>query len=92
MDLMTVIGAAGAVCTTGSLVPQLMKCWQTRSVEDLSLRMLLLRASALALWIAYGVLKPDYLLVLVNAVSLALLLGILFFKLRGHGDGAAKPA
>jgi len=88
MDPVTVIGAVAACCTTGSLVPQLQKCWQTGSVEDLSLRMLLLRGSALALWIAYGVLKPDILIIVANAISLALLLAILFFKLRSH-DGEA---
>jgi MtN3 and saliva related transmembrane protein len=37
---------------------------------------------ALALWIVYGLMKSDVIIILANAVSLALLLGILYFKLR----------
>jgi len=35
-----------------------------------------------ALWVIYGFLKSDVVIIIANAVSLALLMGILFFKLR----------
>ena len=85
MDGATVIGSLAALCTTVSYVPQLKKCWQTGSASDLSLRMLLILASGLALWIGYGVLKADPVIIAANATGLALLLGILFFKLRETG-------
>ena len=93
MDLSTVIGTVAAFCTTVSYVPQLKKCWDTGSAGDLSLRMLLILASGVALWIGYGVLKGDLVIILANAVSLALLLAILAFKLRegGRAGAAARP-
>ena len=78
VDVGTVIGGIAAVCTTLSSVPQLKKCWETGSAGDLSLRMLLLHSTGVALWIGYGLVRGDW----VNSISLLLLLGILFFKLR----------
>jgi MtN3 and saliva related transmembrane protein len=80
--LVTVIGLMAAFCTTTSCIPQLKKCWQTGSTEDISLKMFLILATGVALWVVYGVLKSDPVIVLANAVSLCLLTGILFFKLR----------
>jgi MtN3 and saliva related transmembrane protein len=79
----SLIGAAAAFCTTISYVPQLKKCWTTGQADDLSLRMLLLLAMGLSLWIAYGVLRSDLVIVAANAVSLTLLTCILCCKLRG---------
>jgi hypothetical protein len=55
--------------------------------------MLLILATGVALWIGYGALKGDIVIFLANAVSLALLLAILGFKLCGRGrkGAAARP-
>jgi uncharacterized protein with PQ loop repeat len=50
---------------------------------DLSLKMLLMLASALGLWLVYGFMRADAMIIIANAVSLALLGGIVFFKVRG---------
>jgi len=49
---------------------QLKKCWDTGSAGDLSLRMLLILATGVALWIGYGVLKGDIVIILANAVPI----------------------
>ena len=81
-SLPTIIGVAAAICTTASYVPQLKKCWQTGETQDLSLKMLLILSGGIALWAVYGMLQGDWVIMLANIVSLALLFGILFFKLR----------
>ena len=43
----------------------------------------LLLASGLGLWLVYGFLRADAVTIIANALSLALLGGILFFKIRG---------
>jgi MtN3 and saliva related transmembrane protein len=43
--------------------------------------MLFLLAAGLSLWMLYGVLRGDGVIVVANAVSLALLGGNIFFKL-----------
>jgi MtN3 and saliva related transmembrane protein len=71
-----------AFCTTVSYFPQLKKCWQTGHTGDLSLRMFSILAAGIAMWTLYGILKSDLVIIVANSVSLALLLGILYFKLR----------
>ncbi len=83
-DLVTFIGLAASVLTTASYVPQLRKSWASGSTADLSLRMILTLASGLSLWVAYGWLRADAVIVLANTFSLALLLTILALKLRGR--------
>ncbi|WP_245309177.1 SemiSWEET family sugar transporter [Bradyrhizobium retamae] len=80
----TAVGLFAAVCTTVSYFPQLKKCWETGSAGDLSLKMFLILALGVATWIVYGFLQQDIVIIIANAVSLCLLLGILYFKLREH--------
>ena len=89
LTLETFVGAAAALCTTASYIPQLRKCWTTGETGDLSLKMLLLLACGLGLWMVYGLMRGDAVIILANGVSLALLGCILYFKLReSHGRGA----
>lgn len=82
MDQATIIGGVAAMCTTASYFPQLKKCWETGEAEDLSLHMFSVLSCGIALWIAYGVMKGDWIIIVANSVSLACLAGILYFKLR----------
>ena len=77
----TVVGLAAAVCTTTANIPQLKKAWTTGHTDDLSMNMLLVLASGLALWVAYGVLQKDIVIILANAISLALISGLVCLKL-----------
>ena len=92
MDTATAVGSLAAFCTTISYYPQLKKCWETGQAGDLSLKMFLILSAGIALWVVYGILKPDYVVIAANSVSLLLLCGILFFKLRERikGDGGTR--
>jgi MtN3 and saliva related transmembrane protein len=82
MDQTTFIGSFAAVCTTASYFPQLKKCWETNSAGDLSLKMFSVLAVGIALWVLYGFLQSDWVIVLANSVSFCCLMGILYFKMR----------
>jgi len=84
MDFTTIVGLAAAFCTTVSYYPQLKKCWDTGSAGDLSLKMFLTLAAGVALWAVYGFRRSDAVIIIANSISLALLMGILYFKLREH--------
>ena len=88
MDTTTVVGLIAALCTTVSYYPQLKKCWETGKADALSLRMFATLSVGIALWVVYGLLKQDVVIILANAVSLTLLGGILYFKLRGDRQPA----
>ena len=82
MDHVTLVGIIAAILTTASNWPQLQKCWATQSAGDLSLKMLLALAAGQALWITYGILKSDWVIILANCISISLVAGILYFKVR----------
>jgi MtN3 and saliva related transmembrane protein len=80
--LETLVGFVAAFCTTVSYIPQVKKCWQTGSSGDLSLKMLLILSTGIGLWVVYGILKGDWVIILANSVSLLFLLNLVFFKMR----------
>ena len=92
MEYDGILSALERRCSPAVSLPQLKKCWQTGKAEDLSLRAFVILASGVALWIVYGVLKSDWIIMAANAVSLALLCGILFFKLRGASRQSSSTA
>jgi MtN3 and saliva related transmembrane protein len=82
MDTTTAVGVIAALCTTVSYFPQLTKCWRTGRSDDLSLAMFLTLFAGITLWVVYGALRGDAVIIAANSVSLCFLTGILFFKLR----------
>ena len=87
MSLVTTVGLVAAFCTTISYVPQIRKIWATGETEDISLKMFLSLTAGIALWIVYGIMQRDAVIILANSVSLAFLAAILFFKLRNLARG-----
>ena len=49
------VGLLAAALTSLSYIPQLRKAWPRGKTEDVSLKMLIVLCSGLALWIIYGV-------------------------------------
>lgn len=76
------IGAAAAILTTFSFLPQVAKTWQTRSAADFSWIWLIAFASGLALWLVYGLALVSLPLIAANGITLSLVLMIAFVKWR----------
>jgi MtN3 and saliva related transmembrane protein len=76
------IGVCAAVLTSLSYIPQVRKAWPRGSTGDLSLRMLLVLTTGLLLWIGYGLLKGDWVIVIANGVGSTLSGSVLAFKIR----------
>lgn len=76
------IGICAAALTSLSYIPQVWKAWPRETTSDLSLKMLLALTAGLALWIVYGVLKSDWVIVAANGVGAALSASVLIFKIR----------
>lgn len=82
MDYITILGLIATTLTTGSSLPQIIQILKTKKTRDLSLPMYAALCSGILLWVAYGFLRGDAVLVIANAVGLALYGSILGFKLR----------
>ncbi|HYH05473.1 MAG TPA: SemiSWEET transporter [Thermoanaerobaculia bacterium] len=76
------IGALAAIGTTAAWLPQVVKTWRTRSAEDFSWTYLAMFTTGVSLWIAYGILRKDGVVLAANGVTLLLVATILFVKLR----------
>jgi MtN3 and saliva related transmembrane protein len=76
------IGIVAAALTSLSYIPQVRKAWPRGSTADLSLTMLVVLSTGLLLWIAYGLLSGDWVIVAANSVGGALSASILAFKIR----------
>ena len=72
MDLTTGIGIGASIFTATSLLPQLIKLLKEKKAEDISLGMLAILFIGLALWIYYGCLKKDWIIIISNSFSMAI--------------------
>jgi MtN3 and saliva related transmembrane protein len=76
------IGICAAILTSLSYIPQVRKAWPRGSTKDLSLHMLAVLTSGLLLWVGYGLLKSDWVIVVANSVGAILSGSVLAFKIR----------
>lgn len=81
------IGAGAALLTSLSYIPQVRKAWPRGATEDLSFKMLIALTSGLLLWIGYGLLKSDWVIVAANSVGATLSGSVLAFKIRDMRAG-----
>ena len=81
-SFMSAIGALAAICTSLSYIPQVTKALPRGSTGDLSFKMLAVLTTGLALWVGYGVVKGDWILVLANVTGGLLAGTVLVCKLR----------
>ncbi len=72
MDMIKLIGIGASVGTGLSLLPQLIKISKEKKAENVSMPMLGVLFAGLVLWIIYGLLKEDWIIIVSNAVSLVL--------------------
>lgn len=61
-----------------AFVPQIIKAIKTKSVKDISLFTLLQLSLGISLWIIYGIYLKDAIIILANAVTLAILVMLLY--------------
>ncbi len=84
--LIDIIGFTAASLTTFSFVPQFLKLIKTKKTEGLSLQMMVQIAAGLFLWIIYGLLRKDIVLISANFVGFVIVLStiVLYLKLKGQ--------
>ena len=82
MLLITIIGVTASACTAFSLLPQLIKLLKEKEAENISLGMLAILFAGLGLWIYYGVLKKDWIIIISNSISFILNVVLVFFAIK----------
>lgn len=76
------VGYVAGICTTFSAVPQIVKCYKSKSAADLSYLTLGLVETGLILWATYGILDKNYPIIVWNAVSILINTTLVAMKIR----------
>jgi MtN3 and saliva related transmembrane protein len=82
VKIISVLGFVAAALTSLSYIPQVQKALPKDSTGDLSLKMLVALFAGLALWIVYGLMVEDIVIVIANCVGGALVGVVLGCKVR----------
>ena len=69
MDKMTLIGIGASVFTSTALIPQLVKLIKEKKSEGTSMVMLVILFTGLVLWIYYGALRSDWIIIIANSFA-----------------------
>ena len=76
------IGVLAGICTTGSLLPQLIKTIRTRNAKDISLLMYVFLTIGVLLWVIYGFRLKEFPIIIANGTSLILTVSVLVLKIK----------
>ena len=91
LDTTTLLGFAAAALTSLSYIPQMRKALPRGATGDLSLKMLLALFAGLSLWIAYGAIIGDPIIIGANVIGAGLVGTVLGCKIRDL-RGGKRPA
>ncbi len=78
----TTFGAGAVIFSTISFVPQVIKFWQTKSVDDISWLMLLILALSYISWVAYGFIISDPVILIADSIVLLFVLVLIGMKVK----------
>lgn len=81
LDIVILIGSLAALCSMTSFAPQAWKIVKSRDTSSISAGMYSITAIGFALWLAYGIMRSEWPLIVTNGVCLTLSSFILIMKL-----------
>ncbi len=82
MNGVDILGYAAGAITSLTFLPQVIKTWKDKSAKDVSLLMFIIAAVNEIMWIVYGALLNNWVIILTNSIVLAMSLIMIFLKLR----------
>ncbi len=77
-----ILGITAGTLSTVAFIPQLAKAFKSKSTGDLSWGMVLTFTIGVLLWLIYGIWIDSLPIILANAVTLLLQLGIVSLKIK----------
>ncbi len=75
-----IVGHTGAALSSITFIPQVYKAWQTKSVGDLSLSMMLIVFTSTLIWLVYGIALALWPVILANGFICLLSALLIYFK------------
>ncbi len=82
MAFVDILGYSAGAITSLTFLPQVIKTWKEKSAKDISLLMFLIAAINEVMWIWYGALLDNWVIILTNAIVLSMSLTMIWLKYR----------
>lgn len=82
MEFVNLLGLFAGICTSSSIVPQIIVTLKKKKSQQVSILMFIVLMTGNSLWIYYGVSKSDVAIVATNILSLVLNIVMLILKFR----------
>ena len=82
MEILTILGLVAGSITTGSAVPQVVKTLRSKETKCLSLWMYIVLWIGIFLWLVYGCLIKNKVIIIPNLISLVLTSTMLCLKIK----------
>jgi MtN3 and saliva related transmembrane protein len=77
-----ILGYGACAVTALTFLPQVLKTWKERSAKNVSLLMFIIAFVNEVMWIAYGALKQDMVIVITNVIMITMCSIMISLKLR----------
>ena len=80
--LTDLIGITAGILVLSSFIPQLHKAYKTKRMLDVSIYLMVLIASGMFLWVIYGIIRRDPVIIGTNAAGFILNIILMILKLK----------
>jgi MtN3 and saliva related transmembrane protein len=80
--LTDIIGVTAGILVLSSFIPQLHKTYKTKRMIDVSIYLMALIASGMFLWIIYGIIRGDPVIIGTNAAGFILNIILMILKIK----------
>lgn len=78
----TILGSVASALVTASFIPQIVRGFRTKHLGDVSRWLMIMICVGMSLWVIYGIIKNDYVIIGANISTIALNLLLLGMKLK----------
>ncbi|CAE6498900.1 SemiSWEET family sugar transporter [Candidatus Nitrosotenuis uzonensis] len=79
---LTLVGSIASALVSSSFIPQIIKGYRTKKLEDVSYLLMILISAGMSLWIVYGIEKQDYVIIGANVTTIGLNMLLLALKIK----------
>jgi MtN3 and saliva related transmembrane protein len=82
MDGVAILGYAACAVTATTFLPQVIKTWKEKSAKNVSLMMFIIAFINEVMWIGYGVLRNDMVIIVTNVIMISMCSIMISLKLK----------
>ncbi len=79
---LTLLGSVASILVSSSFIPQIIKGYKTKRLDDVSYLLMILISVGMSLWIVYGIEKQDFVIIGANVSTVILNMILLGLKAR----------